>query len=47
MWSRRSIRRTLFSYERGEREIEYSIGEYMDAEAMVHTAFDIEAPETA
>ncbi|MGI9505650.1 MAG: DUF4178 domain-containing protein, partial [Geminicoccaceae bacterium] len=35
----------LFSYERGEREIEYSIGEYMDAEA-VHVAFDIAPPET-
>jgi len=33
----------MFSYERGDREIEYSIGEYMDAES-VHTAFGIDPP---
>lgn len=34
----------LFSYERGEREIEYSLGEYMDADA-VHAAFDLAPPD--
>ena len=34
----------LFSYERGEHEIEYSLGEYMDPED-VHAAFDIAAPD--
>ena len=32
----------MFSYERGENELEYSIGEYMDA-ADVHAAFGIDA----
>ena len=34
----------MFSYERGDRELEYSIGEYMPAED-VHAAFGIEPPD--
>lgn len=33
----------MFSYERNDREIEYSIGEYMEADD-VHTAFGLDAP---
>lgn len=34
----------MFSYERGDNELEYSRGEYMDAET-VHAAFGLEAPD--
>ena len=34
----------MFNYEQSERELEYSIGEYADADA-VHAAFDIDPPE--
>lgn len=34
----------MFSYERGDNELEYSIGEYMDS-GEVHAAFGLETPE--
>ncbi len=34
----------MFSYERGENELEYAIGEYMDA-GDVHAAFGLSTPE--